>query len=136
MGQLAGEVKHMTAEAIYRYYLDAGFDKARIAEDRVLFIADSHHLWRHWQDQTPAEGESQDAGEGFEGECDLIPAEGQQQGTSAQMRMTDFRFGSNEALERKWEDIARHMKTDLQTFSSDAGTSSGAMMQALGLVTR
>ena len=136
LGQLAGEVKHMTAEAIYRYYLDAGFDKVRIAEDRALFIADSHHLWRHWQDQAAGDGESQDADEGFEGECDLIPAEGQQQGTSAQMRMTDFRFGSNEALERKWEDIARHMKTDLQTFSSDAGTSSGAMMQALGLVTR
>ena len=28
LGQLAGEVKHMTAEAIYRYYLDAGFDQA------------------------------------------------------------------------------------------------------------
>lgn len=135
--QLSRQVKHMTAEGIYRFYMDSDFDAERIRADRELFYSDSHYLWRQWQeDEGDALADSDQAGQTMDAESGLFDHKDFQQGRSVQMRMTDLVSTSNEALERMWEDIARHMKTDLQTFSADAGSSSGAMMQALGLVTR
>lgn len=134
--QVSRQVKHMTAESIYRYYLDAGFDAERIRADRELFIADSHCLWRQWQEPDELEEPRESVSDSDQDQLKLASDDKQRDGISAQMRMTELRSTTNEALEQMWEDIARHMKTDLQTFSVDAGSSSGAMMQALGLVTR
>lgn len=45
LDKLSRELKLVTAEKIYRYYLDAGLTHAQAADLRGLFYADDHAIW-------------------------------------------------------------------------------------------
>ncbi len=123
LDKLRQELKFLTAEKIYRHYLDAGLTHIQAADLRGLFYADDHEIWY----MTVAEielryGVKLSGGDGN--------GEGENSGGQSEQG------GDGGALSRWWKDIAEHIQQDLETFSSGQGTRAGNMMQNLRAVNR
>ena len=116
--ELKGNVKILTAEKIYRYYLDKNLTPVEIANLRAIFYADDHSLWYEKPDviaQITMKGSngnsSNDSSNGEDG-------------------------NSTQALADVWTDISEKIQTDLETFSKQQGDKAGGMMQNLNAVNR
>ncbi len=144
--ELKRNLKYLTAEKIYRYYLDKKLTDEEYWVIGEPFCGDDHNLW-----YAPAK---QDAG---------MPASSSSEGkpTEEPSGRGDVPGGSKDAPEQNgeksdkpkgtaagtdplfdedtkqfWADVARRMKTDLETFSKQQGSGAGGMMQELQAVTR
>ena len=95
--ELRSQVKHLTAEKLYRHFLEHPPEKQN--DLRVLFRADDHGLW--YQERNP-ELEKKGGGQ----------------------------------TQRDWEQIARHIQGDLETFSRHRGAHSAGLLQNLTAVNR
>ena len=117
---LRGELKQLTAEKIYRYYLDHRPSPAELHQLREQLWADDHSIWR-----LPPEGRLSIAGassedDGREGEAE--------DGNGRSVRAD---------LVQLWKDIAERMQMDLETFSRrQQGEDAGHLMQNLQAVNR
>lgn len=141
LGQVKAAVKDLTAEKIYRYYLDQHLPPEHLERLRRDFCADDHRIWYLPPEQAAAltgykgergsvkiavrggegsgeEGEGEDGGDGASG-CD------RQSGWSV-----------NGTLSQLWKDIAERMQTDLETFSRQRGDQAGNLVQNLRAVNR
>lgn len=119
--ELKQEIKILTAEKIYRYYLDKGLSPLEMANLRGLFYADDHFLWYGASDLIAAIiGEDQSNGNGDDN-SDGEPSENN---------------GSSNALSEIWQEISEKIQTDLETFSKQQGDKAGGMMQNLSAVNR
>ena len=119
---LQKELKQLTAEKIYRYYLDKALPPAKLADLRALFYGDDHSLW-----YIPPEERARmlglssgsDDGDG-DGDGDGKPTETM----------------SVSAAEADWADIAQRMQVDMETFSKQQGDKAGGLIQNLNAVNR
>lgn len=113
--ELKQEIKILTAEKIYRYYLDKGLSSLDMAQLRGCFYADNHFLWYETEDVIASvTGESQNENPG------------DNSGNEA----------SGQSLSEIWKDISEKMQTDLETFSKQQGDKAGGLMQNLNAVNR
>ena len=119
LNKLQGEIGPLTAEKIYRYYLDQDLSPVKLAELRGLFYADDHQIW-YMKDEEKAALGIPTAGSG---EKTGDPGEGAPQQVAA---------GSAE----DWESVARRMQVDMETFSKQQGDRAGSLMQNLREVNR
>ena len=118
--QLRGAVKDLTAEKLYRYFLDHRPDPEKFLRLRELFYADDHTLWYLPPEQTAA----------LTGQAAAASAEDGPSGeSSAQHR-------ARVELARRWKDISERMQTDLETFSRQRGDTAGGLVQNLRAVNR
>lgn len=135
INELRKEVKFITAEKLYRYFLDNPPSDTKIAAMKKLFTADDHAVWHvppkvrikiMWtgqqQDETGT-GEDKTGGDGSDGE-------------ETQTSDSAFANATAEKLEQEWKDISEHMQQDLETFSRKQGLEKGSMMQNLQAVNR
>lgn len=109
--QLKSEIKYITAEKIYRFYMDKANTPIETADLRGLFYADNHELWYMTATELQDIGISEDA------------------------------YGQGEASARAaqaqtWKNISRRMQQDLETFSKQRGDTAGNLMQNLTAVNR
>lgn len=116
--ELKENVKILTSEKIYRYFLDKNLTPVEIANLRAIFYADDHSLWYETPDviaQITMKGSngnsSNDSSDGEDG-------------------------NSTQALADVWTDISEKIQTDLETFSKQQGDKAGGMMQNLNAVNR
>ncbi len=121
--ELQKEIKQLTAEKIYRYYLDKQLSPQKLAELRGAFYNDDHRLWyMNEAERALALGRpvsvsvSVEEGDG-EGEGEARPI-----GVSA--------------AEARWSEISRRMQVDMETFSKQQGDRAGNLMQNLREVNR
>lgn len=126
LAELKQEFKQLTAEKIYRHYLDQHLSPDRLWELRKLFLADAHTIWYLSLEQQGLLAEGQSGQSGQSGQ------KSQGGGQSA---------GGGEGLSRAmlaelWKDIAQRMQVDLETFSQQRGDAAGDLMQNLRAVTR
>lgn len=127
--ELKRNIKMLTAEKIYRYYLDKGLSAMEMAQLRGCFYADDHFLWYEIPDeiaqllasnsQNGNSGDKQDGKQDANGNADE-----NQDGDGSQ------------SLSEVWRDISEKMQMDLETFSKMQGDSAGGMMQNLNAVNR
>lgn len=121
--KLKKEIKLLTAEKIYRYYLDQQLPPKKMAELRGLFYADDHELWYMRPEEKAALGigSAEGTGDG-DGEAD-----GNGSSSSAP---------TITALESDWQGVAQRMQVDMETFSKLQGDRAGGLMQNLSEVNR
>jgi len=130
--ELQKEIKQLTAEKIYRYYLDEQLPPQKIAELRGTFYADDHRLWymndaeRALALGRSASGISSEPSEGNGGG----EGEGDRGGEG-----TPLPVGVS-AAEARWSEISRRMQMDMETFSKQQGDRAGNLMQNLREVNR
>lgn len=126
--ELKKEIKFLTAEKIYRYYLDKNLTPLQMAELRGLFHADDHFLWYETTDVVASiKGEKGDGDDNSKGKS-------QQDGDDG----NDFQQNGEglQTLSQIWQEISEKMQTDLETFSKQQGDKAGGMMQNLNAVNR
>ncbi len=124
----------LTAEKLYRYFLDHPPDQKELMELRTAFYADNHSIWYMTEESkaallgrpspaAPSAEEGEASGEGSE----------DKDGTGenpAEMIL------SISAAEERWAEISGRMQMDMETFSKMHGDKAGGLMQNLGEVNR
>lgn len=116
--ELKENVKILTAEKIYRYYLDKNLTPVEIANLRAIFYADDHSLWYETPDVI-----AQITGMDINGNSSNDSSNGEDS-------------NSTQTLADIWTDISEKIQTDLETFSKQQGDKAGGMMQNLNAVNR
>lgn len=115
---LRDQGKRLTAETLYRYFLDQRLPPAELQRLRGMVQADDHAPWYLPPQSRPGLGRADAAG----GNAGHLSSPG------AGM--------SQAALSRLWKEIAARMQTDLETFSRLRGDRAGNLVQNLRAVTR
>lgn len=116
----------ITAEKIYHYLREGGMSQRQITNLYGLFRADDHDSWYDVTiiagiNQTQAGNDSDEAG------------------TNANQGKESNSFnllGNMIELRADWQDIARRMQTDLETYSKRKGDQAGDMLQGLRVLNR
>ncbi|QUO39376.1 metallopeptidase [Dysosmobacter sp. Marseille-Q4140] len=135
LAALAEQVHPLTAEKLYRHFLDQNLRPDQTAQLRQPFLADDHRAW-----YLPVKGGSSAGGEGQEPPPEGgIPARDKQgRGGSSARRKQDPPSGTEERkeLEKAWKEISRRIQVDLETASRRHGLDAGSLVQSLRPVTR
>lgn len=109
MARLKTEIGLMTAEKIYRHYLDMNLNDGKIEEIRKSFFADDHTLWYRPVEQIL----SMEKGTGEEG----VPL-------------------SHQDLKELWKKVSERAQLDIETASRQWGDYKGGLHQGLNQVNR
>ena len=112
INQLKSEIKFVTAEKVYNYYLEKLTD-SEIEKLKRLFSPDDHTLWYI------REGENDDG-------------DGDGNGDRKESRLSQYAKELSDA----WQKISEQMQTDLETFSKLKGDKAGTLVQNLTAVNR
>ena len=125
--KLQKEVKQLTAEKLYRHFLDHTPTKAEFKRLKSLFSADDHGFW-----YLPPEVKIQ-----ITMQFRIGAGGGAGDGASRREASPDA-SGITSAAESEaaWSDISQRMQQDLETFSKRQGTEAGNLMQNLVAVNR
>ena len=131
---LEKEIKQLTAEKIYRYYLDKKLSPEKLAELRGAFYMDDHRIWYLSEverallfGRAVAAVVSMDS-EG-EGEASGLPGSSDGSGGSGTLSVISV-------AEARWSEISSRMQMDMETFSKRQGDKAGGLMQNLREVNR
>ena len=134
--ELRSQVRPLTAEKLYRYFLDRHLTADQMSRLREHFLADDHRAWYlpvksgkgaggggQSSSQKPETGDArrQRASRGGTG-SPITPKSG------AQRQRKD--------LEAAWKEISERMQVDLETISRRHGTDAGNLVQELKAVNR
>ena len=131
IAKIKEKVGMLTAEKIYRYYLDQNLNETQIAAVRSDFEADDHRIWY----MEPEELEQYLPGSGQQGSGNGDPSsenEPNSQGGSA----ADDAAQSIQAQAGIWKEISERMQMDLETFSKSRGDTASNLIQNLKEVNR
>ena len=135
INELKNKIKILTAEKIYRYYLDKKITKAEIVKIRKDYFADDHALWYQKDDasQTGSSGtpDSDNDSEHNENKSNSN-SESRDNGSQGDSSRAD----GQQSKEERWKEISERMQQDLETFSKDRGDTAGSLVQNLGEVNR
>lgn len=147
IARLKDKLPLITAEKLYRYYLDQDLSDSELADLRQDFYADDHSIWyqpvqkkgdgRSEQGNGQSEVQSQagssqgdqnDKRDG-EGKGEEEGAEGPQPGTLQNA------LASLQALQEIWQGISERAQVDIETASRQWGDQKGGLRQGLNQVT-
>ena len=142
ISELKSKIKLLTAEKIYRYYLDKHKSDDEIAKIRRDFIADDHVLWYKKDGEilsnaygnSSESSEANDQSNGNDQSNNNSGDEENQIGSSEENNSAESFGGSRNEQENRWKEISERMQQDLETFSKDRGDKAGSLMQNLGEV--
>lgn len=137
--KLESEIKHLTAEKIYDYYMNSNLSPSQMANLRAIFFADDHFLW--YAPSVEVMTIISKAGSNSGSEKD---GKGESKGTGSsdgdsQQNSREEQGGAGayrKELEEAWSDISQRMQTDLETFAKEQGDKAGGLMQNLAAVNR
>ena len=129
--ELQKKIGQLTAEKLYRYYLDQNLSPLKMADLRGLFYADDHQVWYMTQEEKAALGLAATAGLGSHGG----------KGTKASTVSVDSAGHEDTQTavlcsEADWKSVSERMQMDMELFSQRQGTDPNGMMQNLREVNR
>ena len=116
-------VKYMTAEKIYEYLQKSNFQDERIAELGKIFEEDNHDVWYN----PPNILGNLASGQAF---LDKMQHSRTENGEDSES------LAEREAVRKMWQKLSQQMQTDLETFSKQAGSEAGTLMQNLRAINR
>ena len=129
--KLKKKVKYMTADMLYRYFLTEKPTEKDIIKLKKLFSSDKHDLWyfpEKWgKNLSELESEENES----EGEDNKSESKNGGMVNSISISKEEV-----DALRKEWEEVARQMRMDLESFSKERGEGSGGLTQNLLAVTR
>lgn len=131
---LRKELKQVTAEKVYRWYLD--HPPKNLEALAGLFQGDDHTPWYlpPKVQQLIAQGGAGSGKEGQSGREDRPNGGGS--GGNSSGDSPDNNGGGFSEMEAVWKDVARRMQMDLETFSKMQGNQAGSLTQNLQAVNR
>lgn len=145
---LRSQVRYMTADMLYRYFMNADLSAQEIGRLRALFGTDAHGDWYRQEDSQKRPHKKEGSGknkensdqesesEGSSGESsDEDEEEDSQEGDPDEIPLGPPAGGGKKRLQ-DWKDTARQMKMDLESFSKGKGDAAGSLLQNLRSVTR
>lgn len=116
--ELKGEVTQLTAEKIYRYYIDNPLSEIEFCELQTIFYGDDHDYWYMSEEEKNALG--------------LGPA---RNSDSYGDKEADER-GTFTSLQMRWKDLSESLQQDLETLSKHHGSKAESLTQNLKAVNR
>ena len=116
LARLQNDVGLLTAEKLYRHFLDHPPSDAELARLTALFHPDDHRLWYRSDEEKRAQG---------------LGAPGAEDG----QRRTGSRRPAP-GSEDDWKELSRRMQVELETFSRARGEGAGALVQSLRALNR
>jgi predicted metal-dependent peptidase len=116
--QLKDKLSLLTAEKLYRYFLDQDLTETELAELRQDFYADDHSLWYQPAQQRGESGTDQADGQG-------------QEDRNIQSAIANF-----QEMKEIWQEISERAQVDIETASKQWGNQKGGLYQGLNQVTR
>lgn len=124
----------LTAEKLYRYFLDSKLSHDELVKLRLKFVADDHVLWYMSEKEKEAAGyNNQEKAGGNNGEKeDNSTADSGLHGRNT----SNSGSHSSVSLEEDWKSVSEHIQMDMETFSKSQGSDSGALIQNLREVNR
>lgn len=136
INKLKTSIKQLTAEKIYRYYLDLNLSNDRIKAIKLDFEADNHFLWYlpPDQQQTTLAGDKNRTDDRASTSKDVVLPQRndiEAEGLSETLIQTGW-----SQLEQDWKKISDKIQQDLETFSKQQGDTAGSLMQNLAAVNR
>ncbi len=142
ISELKNNLKILSAEKIYHYYLEYQIPKDEIAKIQKAFQSDDHSIWYLPPDQVESmvagNGDSDEHNNGNQNNSN----DSQGQNGENENQSSSGNDGSNSSsafskeLQQQWADIAKRIQIDLETFSKQQGDKAGGMLQNLQAVTR
>ena len=135
--ELRSQVRLLTAEKLYRYFLDRQLSDDQMARLRDPFLADDHRAW-----YLPVKsGQGAGGGSQSNGRTPETGTPGKQksgrggQGSRAQTPKSGTERRDKD-LEQTWKEISERLQVDLETISRRHGTDAGNLVQELKAVNR
>ena len=116
--ELKDKVTHLTAEKIYRYYLDNQLSERKYRELQSIFYGDDHDYWYMSEEEKNALGL------------------GSNQNTDSSNDDEVDGYGTLASLQMRWKDLSERLQQDLETFSKQQGSKAGNLTQNLKAVNR
>ena len=116
--ELKDKVTHLTAEKIYRYYLDNQLSERKYRELQSIFCGDDHDYWYMSEEEKNALGlgSNQNIDSSNDDEVDG--------------------YSTFASLQMRWKDLSERLQQDLETFSKQQGSKAGNLTQNLKAVNR
>lgn len=129
--QLKQNIKQLTAEKIYRFYVNGKTPEAKLASLRKLFYADDHRIW-YMTDEQKA-----DLGIKSNSKNDSNPENNtDSENNSKYENNSDSAGNSNSEKDNGWADISQRVQVDLETFGKERGDTPNSLLQNLREVNR
>lgn len=131
------EVKLLTAEKLYSYFIDKKFTHEQLNQVRAAFFVDSHELWyKVPEGGSGGAGDENGDGESNSGNNNSNSEDNSGNNDSPKKQLQDRDSKSRRPENSDWKKAAEQLQTDLETFSKEIGDSAGSMMQNLRELTR
>jgi len=111
-------VNTLTAEKIYRHFLDREISDEEIAEIQKHFLADNHEIWYKHQERF------------YDGEERFIDS--RKECSDKNIRQAP----NHKIVSSHWKEISERLQVDLETASRDWGSKASELMQGLRAVNR
>ncbi len=129
LARLLERIGVLTAEKIYRYYLDQKLDSEMIVNLRQAFLADDHSGWYPTpKGQNDASGHQKAVANDALAQADISPH------LSTEEKQSQL---STEEKQRIWKSISERVQVDIETISLDRwGDKSSDLHQNLKVITR
>lgn len=115
--ELHKKVKYLTAECIYRYFVDNSIGEKEIIKLSKLFTCDEHDVW-------------------YERNVDLIGTVSSNDGMNKDSNHNGLNSTEYKLLRDGWKEISEHMQMDLKAFCKNRGDVPGSLTQNLREVNR
>lgn len=123
IAEIAKEVKYVTAEMIYKHFLNTQPSEERMSKLENIFKMDNHDMW-HKKNR--------------ENNVDNNFGDNDSQNDDSNDNNSDKRINSHsqKIIEQRWQDISDYIQTALETLEKDRGDKAGSLMQNLLEVNR
>jgi predicted metal-dependent peptidase len=118
---LKESLKLITAEKIYRYYLDQNLSDEALESIRSDFYADDHSIWYKPLEQKGSSGQMVGSGD----------ADDREKGSGAETP-----FGNLKEMMELWKQISERAQVDIETASRKWGDQKGGLHQGLNQLNR
>ena len=132
----------MTAEKLYRHFLDQDLSDGQLLDLRRDFYADDHTIWyqpvrRKTYRLRAADGE-QKSGEIHQENPQYVNNQDVGQRGKQEQKLPEIgdSIADQQALQAYWKEISKRAQVDLETFSKKWGDQKGSLQQSLNQVTR
>ena len=129
--ELENEHVMITAEKLYRHYMDKNLSPEKLAELRGIFLADDHEIWYMSDSEKAVAFVLPEPGAG-NGSTASGDGEGDGNGAGNSVSVS---FSAS-VIEQEWKEISEKLQMDMETFSKDRGRDPGAMLQNLKEINR
>lgn len=146
INQLSKNVKYITAEVIYRYFLDINPSEQYLLELEQIFSLDDHEVWYRKDEQKGQSAQHPNGNNRNQqqnhGSGDPQPNKGDNNKKSSGQNNennndeNNGNFQSQKELEKMWKDVSEYIQTALETLEQKRGTQAGGLTQNLLEVNR